>query len=280
MLDMGFIHDLKKIIQFCPPVRQTMLFSATISREIQDLAKRFTKNSYFVSVPNQVDPSKLKQVFYDVPKNKKLSLLAQLLKEEKSDLALVFCNTRRNTDFVYEQLKANGISATAIHGGLTQSRRARTLKQFSDKNVEVLICTDVAARGLHIDNVSHVYNYDLPKNPIDYVHRIGRTARAGEEGKVINLLCEIDYANFRSICKKYAKFSIEDIQMPEITKNIRVVMPNKSRQGPERRGGFSGKRQRFPGNSDNRERRSFSKKKQGFKPKKKSERSHKRRRRF
>jgi len=262
MLDMGFIHDIKRIIRSCPTERQTLLFSATISYEIQDLAQEFIEDAEVVSVDNQVDSSKLEQVLYDIPKNRKLSLLAHLLQEENSKLALVFCNTRRNTDFVCNQLRANGIDATAIHGGLTQNKRARTLKQFSGQGVEVLVCTDVAARGLHIENVSHVYNYDIPRNPVDYVHRIGRTARAGEEGKVINLLCDVDYANFRAICRKYDDFNIEDMPMPKITQQMRVVMPNRNSGGQRN---FSG-RSRFSGRgqgSDNREKRDYSRNRQG-----------------
>ena len=146
----------------------------------------------------------------------KLSLLVHLLKQEKAGLAMVFCNTRMNTDFVVKNLKANKIDAIAIHGGFTQSKRSKSLDFFEKAKFGVLVCTDVAARGLHIDNVSHVYNYEIPGDPKDYVHRIGRTARAGEAGKVINLLCDFDHDNFRRVQREFNELKIEGLEKPYI----------------------------------------------------------------
>jgi len=183
MFDMGFIDDVERIIRVCPAKRQTLFFSATMPPYIRGMANRHMINPLTVSAEKHVDPSKLKQVYYDVQRNMKLSLLAHLLENERSGLVMVFCNTKRTTDFVTKNLKANKIDAIAIHGGLSQNKRSRTMEAFNDAKAHVLVCTDVAARGLHIENVSHVYNYEIPKNAKDYVHRIGRTARAGEEGK-------------------------------------------------------------------------------------------------
>src|SRR3989344_2040722 len=183
MLDMGFIVDVEKIIKLCPKDRQTLFFSATISTEIKKLANHYMKSPVSVSAVKLVDPSKLEQVFYDVNKKAKLSLLLHLLKNENSGLVMVFCNTRRITDLVVKNLEINKVNVIAIHGGLSQNKRMKTIKQFNRSTVCVLVCTDIAARGLHIDNVSHVYNYDIPKDAKDYIHRIGRTARAGEKGK-------------------------------------------------------------------------------------------------
>ncbi|MBS3117396.1 DEAD/DEAH box helicase [Candidatus Woesearchaeota archaeon] len=216
MFDMGFIEDVEQIIKACPKKRQTLFFSATISSNIRNLANKYMENPIRVSAEKMVDPKKLKQVYYDVPKNMKLSLLTHLLEEEKAGLVIVFCNTRRTTDFVVRNLQSNKIKAIAIHGGLAQNKRTKTMKIFNEGKVGVLVCTDVAARGLHIENVSHVYNYEIPKDAKDYVHRIGRTARAGEEGKAINLLCDYDHENFSRIRREYPIFSIERIEKPYV----------------------------------------------------------------
>ena len=230
MLDMGFIDDVERIIRACPSKRQTLFFSATISTRIKDLANRYMKDPINVSAKKYVDPGKLKQVYYDVSKNMKLSLLAHLLQHENTELAMVFCNTRRTTDFVSKNLKANKIKAIAIHGGLSQNKRTDTIKRFNEARPGVLVCTDVAARGLHIDDVSHIYNYEIPGDSNDYVHRIGRTARAGEEGKVINVLCEHDYDNFRKIQHEYGSFTIEKVKTPYLQKII--VLKPESRRKP------------------------------------------------
>jgi len=217
MLDMGFIEDVEDIIKNCPKQRQNLFFSATISSQISDLINRYMKNPIKIFVTKHVDASKLKQVFYDVSNNLKLSLLLHLLKQERSGLVIVFCNSRRSTDFVAKNLQKNKIDAIAIHGGLSQNKRLKTIDLFNKAKVSVLICTDVASRGLHIDNISHVYNYEIPRDPKDYVHRIGRTARAGQSGKVINLLSNQDHDNFSRIHREY-RFAIDNIKKPYLEK--------------------------------------------------------------
>ncbi len=199
MFDMGFRRDVEKIINQCPEERQTIMVSATISSDIDYLAKKYTKNAIEVSAKSYIDPLKLKQVYYDVPNHQKFSLLVSLLRKENADLVMVFCNTRRNVDFVADNLIRLGIHAKAIHGGIEQTKRIRVLDEFHKKGVGVLVCTDVAARGLDVKGVSHVYNYEVPVDPKDYIHRIGRTARAGEEGKAITILTNRDYNNFRNL---------------------------------------------------------------------------------
>ncbi|MBT4540790.1 DEAD/DEAH box helicase [Candidatus Woesearchaeota archaeon] len=201
MLDMGFIHDVEKIIRECPKERQTMLFSATMPNEILHLTKRHMVNPIRIDATPQVDPSKLSQVYYDVRDNEKFSLLVSLMKKEKEGLVMVFCNSRSNVDFVAENLKQNGIEAMAIHGGFSQDKRSRVMDKFHSKNVYVLVCTDVAGRGLDISGVSHVYNYDIPRDSKQYVHRIGRTARAGEKGQAINILASRDHDNFTRVLR-------------------------------------------------------------------------------
>ena len=215
MLDMGFIDDVEKIIRECPVKRQTLFFSATISREIARLAQRYMKKPVEVSAEAYVDPKKLTQVYYDVPDNLKFSLLVHLLNHEKAGLVMVFCNTRKNVDFVANNLKLEGIDAQAIHGGFSQDKRDRTMKLFHSQKACVLVCTDVASRGLDIQGVSHIYNYDIPLDSKDYIHRIGRTARAGEEGKAINILSSSDYDDFRRVERDYEVDVFEE-KMPAV----------------------------------------------------------------
>jgi len=233
MFDMGFIDDVEKIIHSCPRNRQTLFFSATISSRVKKLANKHMKEPVIVYAENMVDPSKLKQVYYDIQKTMKLSLLIHLLQNEKSGLVMVFCNTRKNTEFIAKNLQSNRIKAIAIHGGLMQNKRTKTIELFNTSKVGVLVCTDVAARGLHIENVSHIYNYDLPKDPKDYVHRIGRTARAGEDGKVINILASNDYDNFSRIRQEYRNFIIEKMERGHI-KKILARRPMEVRSPPRR----------------------------------------------
>lgn len=202
MFDMGFSYDVEKIIKECPTNRQTMMFSATISSDIDYLAKKYSKHPIEITVKSYVDPSKLTQFYYDIPDRQKFSLLVSLLKQEDADLVMVFCSTRRNVDFITDNLIRNGIKAKAIHGGMDQKKRIRTLDEFHKKGLGVLVCTDVAARGLDIKGVSHVYNYDVPNDDVDYIHRIGRTARAGQNGKAITILASRDYEKFGTMVQR------------------------------------------------------------------------------
>ena len=245
MLDMGFIEDVENIIKECPRERQTLLFSATISTEISRLSHKYMHDAVQVSAKSYVDPSKLKQVYYDVADGLKFSLLVHFLKKDHSGLIMVFCGTRRNTDFVAKNLKAHGITTLAIHGGFTQAKRSATMKDFHSQNFDVLVCTDVAARGLDIKGVSHVYNYDIPKDTKEYVHRIGRTARAGKEGKVINILASRDYDNFSSVQRDHS-IKITKEHTPKIERvAIKRMEPDREGFGRRRfgsRGGSGGRR--------------------------------------
>ncbi len=229
MFDMGFQKDVEKIINLCPKERQTLLFSATISSEIDYLAKKYTRNAVEISVESHVDPSKLSQIYYDVPDNEKFSLLVHLLKNEDAELVMVFCSTRRNVDFVANNLKSLKIQAQAIHGGLAQNKRNSILEKFHSSTVEVLVCTDVAARGLDIKGVTHVYNYDIPKTSKEYIHRVGRTARAGEKGKAINILSSRDYDNFGKIIKEDSSLNIVPEEIPKFERVFIRIDTNKRR---------------------------------------------------
>jgi len=244
MLEMGFIEDVEQIIEACPKERQTMCFSATMYWEIKQLADKYMKQPVDISATKMVDPTKLKQIYYDVARNMKLSLLVHLLQEQKDGMAMIFCNSRRTTDFVVQNLKTNHIKSTAIHGGMSQNKRLRTIDLFNKGKAGALICTDVAARGLHIDNVSHVFNYDIPKDAKDYVHRIGRTARAGEEGTAVNLLCDYDYDNFNRVLDTYNEYVIDSVQAPYLKRAvmIRVEESPRSRFGGNGRSNGYGNR--------------------------------------
>ena len=255
MFDMGFQFDVKKILGECPKKRQTMFFSATISSELDHLAKKYARKPVEVSVESHVDALKLKQVFYDIPSGLKFSLFVHLLKKERAKLIMVFCATRRNVDFVTKNLNNLGIKAKAIHGGLVQNKRNRVLSEFNGRSgVNVLVCTDVAARGLDIKGVSHVYNYDLPKTSKDYIHRIGRTARAGKEGIAINILSSRDYDNFNNILVD-KKLKIAEMKVPYLER-VRIIAENKrgSRGGDKRgssaRGNYRQSGRSFGGQRD------------------------------
>ncbi|MBI5804060.1 DEAD/DEAH box helicase [Candidatus Pacearchaeota archaeon] len=214
MVDMGFLPDVERIINWCPKKRQTLLFSATLSPDINYIEKKYMSEPRTISVKSYVDPSKLKQVFYDVPTNLKFSLLVHLLKKDKSHFVMVFCNTRRNVINLTNNLSKFGLNIVGIHGGLNQSKRNSNLAYFHSREVRILICTDVAARGLDIKDVSHIYNYDTPNGNIEYIHRIGRTARAGKEGEAISLISSRDYQNFRKV-REDELINIEEVKLPE-----------------------------------------------------------------
>ncbi len=228
MFDMGFYRDVEMILKQCSEKRQTMLFSATISPDIDYLANKYTKNAIKVSVNSYIDHSKLKQIYYDVESHMKFSLLVHLLNKTKNNLEMVFCSTRRNVDIVANNLKKAGINSKAIHGGLSQNKRLRTLDEFHNKEINVLVCTDVAARGLDIKGVKSIYNYDLPSEAKDYIHRIGRTARAGNEGKAINILSSRDYENFGNIIKD-KDLNITQEELPVFQTIHLQIEPNKNR---------------------------------------------------
>ncbi len=219
MFDMGFIKDVEKIIKRCPQNRQTLLFSATITKDVVKLSRKYMYNPVQVSVDSYIDPSKLNQVVYKVDANMKLSLLVHLLKNESSNLGMVFCNTKRNTDKIAKKLRNAGIDAIAIHGGLTQNKRNNIMQLFHSGKVSVLVCTDVAGRGLDIQGVSHVYNYEIPRESKQYIHRIGRTARAGTEGKAINILSEKDRDNFSSVLRDNDVY-IKEMKLPAMEKIV------------------------------------------------------------
>lgn len=218
MFEMGFIEDVEDIIRYIPQQRQVLLFSATISEEVFRLARKHLRRPIFIKTQAYVDHRKLRQIYYDIyEQNQKFSLLVHLLKRNTDGLSIVFCGTRRESDAVSKNLARQGIRASAIHGGMRQQKRSSSLDALKTQKTKVLVATDVAARGLDIKNVTYIYNYDVPKTPTEYVHRIGRTARAGANGAAITLLTERDHDNFRRV-QRNDDFVIERADMPEFRK--------------------------------------------------------------
>jgi superfamily II DNA/RNA helicase len=195
MLDMGFIRDIEKIMAHVPKKRQTLFFSATVSKEIEVLSRTYLVHPELVKMAGGVKPAFLQQTYYRTTPEKKLDLLVHLLKEER-DLALVFCNRKHVAARIAKRLAAQGVHARALHGDLTQPQREKVTAEFRAKKFGVLVATDVAARGLHIEDISHVYNYEIPKDVESYTHRVGRTARAGRTGEAISLVASEDERKF------------------------------------------------------------------------------------
>jgi len=190
MLDMGFIRDIRRILALLPKQRQNLLFSATFSKEIRELAHSFLNDPAVVEVARRNAPSELvKQVVHPVDAGRKRELLAHLISAGAWQQVLVFTRTKHGANRLAQQLVRDGISADAIHGNKSQNHRTRTLAEFKDAELRVLVATDIAARGLDIEELPHVVNYDLSHVPEDYVHRIGRTGRAGVAGEAVSLVC-------------------------------------------------------------------------------------------
>ena len=196
MLDMGFIHDVRKVIAALPVKRQSLFFSATMPPAVTELARTMLTNPVRVDVaPDTLTADRVAQTMLYVDKDDKRHLLEKLLEDESIHRALVFSRTKHGADRICKQLDAKNISADAIHGNKSQNARTRALDAFRQGKLRVLVATDIAARGIDVDGVTHVINYDLPNEPESYVHRIGRTARAGKEGKAIAFCAggEIEY---------------------------------------------------------------------------------------
>jgi ATP-dependent RNA helicase RhlE len=208
MLDMGFIHDVKKIIAKLPAKRQTLFFSATMPKEIASLANSILTNPIKVEVtPVSSTANTIKQEIYFVEKNEKRSLLLHLLKNKSMETALVFTRTKHGADKVVKDLVRAGVAAEAIHGNKSQNARQRALSNFKSKQTRVLVATDIAARGIDIDKLTHVINFELPNVPETYVHRIGRTGRAGESGVAFSF-CDTEERDFLKDIQKLIGKSI------------------------------------------------------------------------
>jgi len=196
MLDMGFINDVRKIIAAIPSRRQTMLYSATISADIKSLASNILRDPQTVQVGERRNPAEtIVQHFYNAPQGSKIDLLVHALEAERMQSVLVFSRTKHGADKISRRLERTGIASAAIHSNRTQSQREKALEGFKEGKFRVLVATDIAARGIDVSGISHVINYDIPQYPEDYIHRIGRTGRAGATGDAITFVAreEVQY---------------------------------------------------------------------------------------
>lgn len=200
MLDMGFIHDIKRLFKLLPPKRQNLLYSATFSDEIRELAKRMVQNPVEISVtPPNSTVERIEQAIYPCDKGQKPKLLIHLIKQHNWHQLLVFSRTKHGANRLATQLDKAGIPSAAIHGNKSQGARTRALANFKAGELQVLVATDIAARGIDIDKLPFVVNFDLPNVPEDYVHRIGRTGRAGSDGLAVSLVCEDEFKQLQDI---------------------------------------------------------------------------------
>ena len=244
MFDMGFIADLRFLLRRLPPYnqRQSMLFSATLSWEVMELAYEHMNDPIKVSVtPEQVTAENVEHVLYHVGRHEKFPLLLGVLKREQPERTLAFVNTRREAEWLTRRLGDNGYQARALTGDVDQRVRLKVVREFKEGSLPILVATDVASRGLHVEGVTHVVNYDLPQDPEDYVHRIGRTARAGASGKALSLACETYVEALESIEKligfKLPVVHVEDDMLQKPVPPSHSARPQRTTKPPPPRSG-------------------------------------------
>jgi ATP-dependent RNA helicase RhlE len=200
MLDMGFLPQIRKVVRALPQQRQTLLFSATLSKEIETVTKEFQKSPKIVQIGRRSNPAEtVTQFVYEVPQHLKTSLLAHLLGDPAMNMVLVFTRTKHGADRIARKLDQHGVTTATLHANRSQNQRLRALGDFKSGAVRVLVATDIAARGIDVDGISHVVNYDFPPQPEDYVHRIGRTGRAHAIGDAISFVTSEDVSSLRSL---------------------------------------------------------------------------------
>ncbi len=251
MLDMGFIHDIKRVLALLPPKRQNLLFSATFSDEIKALADRLLDNPALIEVARRNSTVEIiDQKVHPVDRGRKAQLLMHLIREHKWTQVLVFTRTKHGANRLAETLEKNAISALAIHGNKSQGARTRALAEFKTGQLRVLVATDIAARGIDIEELPHVVNYELPNVPEDYVHRIGRTGRAGASGAAVSLVCVDEHVFLRDI-ERLIKHSIAKEVIagfePDPTAVAEPILQRSS--GRPQGGGGGGRRPQSAGSS-------------------------------
>lgn len=216
MLDMGFREDIEYILEYMPRKRQTLLFSATMPPSILNLTKNFQKTPKFIKVVHQeMTVPEIEQIYFEVKEKMKLELLSRLIDIYNPKLSLVFCNTKRRVDTLVTHLQVRGYLADGLHGDMTQNQRDRVMGKFRKGQIEILIATDVAARGIDVDDIEAVFNYDVPNDDEYYVHRIGRTARAGRTGQAFTFVSGREIYQLRDI-QKFTKTKIEQHKIPSL----------------------------------------------------------------
>ncbi|MEK6969909.1 MAG: DEAD/DEAH box helicase [Nanoarchaeota archaeon] len=254
MVEMGFIEDIERILSASPRNRQIILFGATISSEIDYLKKKYMHDVVVEETEVQVKKDLLKQYYYDVQTHEKFSLLVHLLKKEKTGRVIIFCSKRSTVELVNQNLREQGIKSEMIHGKMTQNKRMTVIERFNKGKIDYLVASAVASRGLDIKDVTHVFNYDLSQDPQEYIHRIGRTARAGESGKAITLLSSQDHDAFRAIFSRY-DIGAEELPREDFPKlKFQTGMQSRNSRGFDRRRESRGSSRRGNGNSFGRRR--------------------------
>ena len=237
MLDMGFRDDIELILRHTPKQRQTLLFSATMPDEIKKITKLYQNNPKFIKISDSRKTiPKIKQFSFKSDDRDKIDDLCKLIEFYDFNLWLIFCNTRRRVDFVYRNLKRNGYKVDSIHGDMTQKVRDKVMNKFRNGNISILVASDIAARGIDVSEIDVVVNYDIPQNPEDYIHRIGRTARAGESGFAFNIVAPYEAHDLVKIRKKYdlnvkskkvpTLFEIEHKKNKKIMDDVKVLIEN------------------------------------------------------
>ncbi len=229
MLDMGFLDDIKEIFKFVPSDRQTLLFSATMPEPIKNLAKTILKDPEFITITKkQVTNENIKEYFYVIDEFERKDALIRLIDYKNPDKSIVFCRTKKDVDDIADFLAGAGFEAKGLHGDMDQRKREEVIRAFKNDRLEILVATDVAARGLDVSNVTHVFNYHLPLDPESYVHRIGRTGRAGKEGMAVSLVTPHEFRALNRI-QKISKIvlkeipTLSDVKDKEIQKIIKKL---------------------------------------------------------
>lgn len=217
MVEMGFIEDIERIMTPMPQDRQILLFGATISNEIDYLKKKYMHKPALAEAELHVKKDLLEQYYYNVNMNQKFSLLVHLLNKEETGRVIIFCSKRSTVELVNHNLREQGIKSEMIHGKMTQNKRLNVIERFNNGKTDYLVASAVAARGLDIKDVTHVFNYDLSSDPQEYIHRVGRTARAGESGKAITLLSPQDHESFYGIFDRH-KINITELPLEDFKK--------------------------------------------------------------
>ncbi len=241
MLNMGFREDIDLILQDLPEDRQTLLFSATMPKEIKDLAKRYQKNAVHVQAAHkELTVPNIEQYYLEVRESSKLELLCRLIDAKNVELGIVFCNTKRKVDDITASLQARGYSADALHGDMKQSERDRVMNKFRKRLIDILVATDVAARGIDVNNIDAVFNYDIPSDEEYYVHRIGRTGRAGKSGVSYSFVFGRDIYKLKDI-QRYTKSEILPMKPPTISdvEEVRLSLSAEKVVNVLEKGGYS-----------------------------------------
>ena len=236
MLDMGFLKDVEQIINNTPKKRQTMLFSATLPKEIRSMASRFMQDPIQIHVQGRnVTLDEIRQLVIETSDRAKQDALCKAIDENKPFLAMIFCRTKRRVSALNDELKRLGYNSDELHGDLTQAKREKVMKSFREADLQLLVATDVAARGLDIEGVTHIFNYDIPQDAESYIHRIGRTGRAGQTGVAITFVTSKDQENLNSIekgikitIKKHRNESAKTSEHREAANKIRKNAPKSS----------------------------------------------------